>query len=140
MQVETGCHVVVRNKVHDTNGNCIDDGTKSFAFTIGSSQTIPGIESAVLGRHAGECLQFTCSPEDAYGPHQPELVFEAVRANLPPEAELTPGAVLVPTGSEGRFQLKVVELTEKGAMLDGNHPLAGLTLHFDLEILEVSRP
>lgn len=140
MQVEHGSHVRFRSVVNDVAGNCIGDGTQVFEFTVGRDQTIPGIERAVHGRLAGDRLQFTCAPEDAYGLHRPELVFEAVHANLPPNLELKPGAMLSPGGGEGRFHLKVLELTENGARLDGNHPLAGQTLHFDLEIISVGAP
>lgn len=140
MPIEPGNRVAVRSVVHDAQGCCLDSGTMPFEFTMSKGETIPGIEHAVQGRQAGDRLQFTCAPEDAYGLHRPELVFEAVHANLPPNLELKPGAMLSPGGGEGRFHLKVLELTENGARLDGNHPLAGQTLHFDLEIISVSAP
>lgn len=136
------CHpehrFTVRCAVHDDAGNLISCGEQPFSFTPGKNETIAGIEQAVASRRAGDKLRFICAPEDAYGPHRPELVFETLRENLPPGLDLTPGAMLSPGGSNGRFHLKVVELTELGARLDGNHPLAGVTLHFDLEVIAVS--
>jgi FKBP-type peptidyl-prolyl cis-trans isomerase 2 len=64
-------------------------------------------------------------------------VFEAVRENLPEGITLEPGVVLEPGGAAGRFQLRVVALTERGAMLDGNHPLAGKDLDVEVEVLAV---
>lgn len=139
MQVTAGCQVVLRGVARNTDGEILLADERPYRFTVGRGETIAGIERAVIGHRAGDHLRFICSPEDAYGPHRPELVFEAVRTNLPPDLELTPGALLSPGGSEGRFHLKVLELTEHGARLDGNHPLAGQTLHFDLEIIEVNR-
>lgn len=94
----------------------------------------------MIGRAAGARMQFVCQPQDAYGPYRPELVFEAPPETLPEGLDLTPGTTLSPGGSNGRFHLKVLEITENGARLDGNHPLAGQTLFFDLEILEVVGP
>lgn len=137
MNAEQGCRVTVRLTVHDEAKNLVDPGERPVEFTIGSGEVIAGIERAVVGRQAGESLEFICKPEDAYGPYRPEMVFEAVRENLPPGLDLVPGMSLEPGGGNGRFKLKVVELTESGARLDGNHPLAGKTLHFSLELLDV---
>lgn len=139
MQIDTGCQVVVRGVARNADGDIVLADERPFRFTVGRGETIAGIERAVIGHRAGEHVCFTCPPEDAYGPHRPELVFEAVRANLPPGLELTPGAILSPGGGDGRFHLKVVELTRNGARLDGNHPLAGQTLQFDIEIIEACR-
>lgn len=140
MRIDRGCRVVARGAVRDEAGNLLDDGSRPFAFVVGRQETLAGIESAVIGRAAGERLSFACPPAAAYGAYRPELVFETPRANLPPDVVLTPGAVLHPGGSNGRFSLKVLELTANGARLDGNHPLAGRTLHFELEIVEVGVP
>lgn len=138
MQADIGSNVTVRCAVRDEAQNLIDAGERSIRFTVGQSQVIAGIEHAVIGLGAGDRVRFVCPPEQAYGPHRPELVFETVRENLPPGRELAPGMILEPGGGSGRFQLKVLELTENGARLDGNHPLAGLTLQFDLEVVDVA--
>jgi FKBP-type peptidyl-prolyl cis-trans isomerase 2 len=140
MKADNGCRVVARSIVRDEAGCVIDAGDRPFRFTVGQYDAIAGIERAVVGHRAGDRLQFVCRPEDAYGAHRPELVFEAPRENLPAELELIPGTLLSPGGSDGRFHLKVLELTESGARLDGNHLLAGKTLFFDLEIVEVRAP
>jgi len=139
MKAEKGCDVLARCAVRDMDGNVVDRGEKPFRFSIGAYGVIVGIEQAVIGHARGDRIRFTCAPEDAYGPYRPELVFEAVRENLPPGLELEPGMVLSPGGSNGRFHLKVLEVTDKGVRVDGNHPLAGQALSFDLEILDVAR-
>jgi FKBP-type peptidyl-prolyl cis-trans isomerase 2 len=75
------------------------------------------------------------SAEQAYGPHRPELVFEVVRDNLPAGVEIRPGMRFNPGGQRGRFQLRVIELTERGALMDANHPYAGKALRFELAVL-----
>ena len=106
-------------------------------YVHGTGQMLPALEATLEGRRAGDVLRMTLTPEQAYGPHRPELVFEAVRDNLPPGQALRVGMTLTPGGQRGKFSLKVVALTERGAMLDGNHPLAGRTVTWELRILEV---
>lgn len=107
-------------------------------YVHGTGQMLPALEAALEGRRAGDALRVTLTPEQAYGPHRPELVFEVVRDNLPPGQALHVGMTLTPGGQRGKFSLKVVELTERGAMLDGNHPLAGRTVTWELRILTVT--
>jgi FKBP-type peptidyl-prolyl cis-trans isomerase SlyD len=106
-------------------------------YVHGTGQMLPALEAALEGRRAGDELRVTLTPEQAYGPHRPELVFEAVRDNLPPGQVIRVGMTLTPGGQRGKFSLKVVGLTERGAMLDGNHSLAGRTVTWEIRILEV---
>ncbi|WP_181869980.1 peptidylprolyl isomerase [Halomonas sp. DQ26W] len=106
-------------------------------YVHGTGQMLPALEDALEGCRAGDTLSVTLTPEQAYGPHRPELVFEAVRENLPPGQQIRIGMTLSPGGQRGKFSLKVVGLTERGAMLDGNHPLAGRTATWEIRILEV---
>ncbi len=115
----------------------IDSGSKPLVVVFGRDQFLAELEHRLLGKEAGYRVHIDLAPEQAYGQHRPELVFEAVRQNLPPNIDLQPGALLSPGGSNGRFQLRVVSLTEHGAILDGNHPLAGRHLRFDLEVITV---
>lgn len=107
-------------------------------YVHGTGQMLPALEAALEGLRAGDELSVTLTPEQAYGPYRPELVFEAVRENLPPGVEIREGMTLTPGGQGGKFSLKVVGLTERGAMLDGNHPLAGRTVTWTLHVLSVS--
>lgn len=108
-----------------------------LSYVHGTGQMLPALEAALEGRRAGDAVSVTLTPEQAYGPHRPELVFEAIRDNLPPGQEIRVGMTLTPGGQRGRFSLKVVGLTERGAMLDGNHPLAGRTVTWEIRIQEV---
>lgn len=110
---------------------------RPLRYVHGSGQMLPALEHALLGKRVGERVTVTLAPEQAYGPYRPELVFEAVRENLPQGQAIRIGMTLTPGGQRGKFSLKVVELTERGAMLDGNHPLAGKTVTWQLEILSV---
>ena len=136
-RIVPGSRVTLRCRVSNAGGELLDDGSRPVVFVCGREAIIAGIERAVIGNAAGFCTEFTLSPADAYGLHRPELVFEVVRENLPPDIDLQPGMQLHPGGTAGRFPLTVLSLTERGVMLDGNHPLAGKTLHFEVEVLAV---
>lgn len=132
-----GSRVTLHCRVFDAAGALLDDGSKPLVFVCGREQLIAGVEEKLKGRTPGYRGQIQLTPEQAYGPHRPELVFEAVRENLPPDLDLQPGMRLNPGGSDGRFKLNVLALTERGAMLDGNHPFAGKHLVFDVEVIAV---
>lgn len=136
-QITDGCRVTLRCRVTDAAGEVLDDGGKPLVFVCGKQQVIAELEERLKGKQQGFQGRIELSPDQAYGSYRPELVFEAVRENLPENLNIQPGMQLSPGGSEGKFQLKVVSLTEHGAMLDGNHPCAGKHLAFDVEIINV---
>lgn len=138
-QITEGCRVTLRCRVTDSAGEVLDDGSKPLVFVCGKQQVIAGLEDQLNGKEPGFQGRIELSPDQAYGPYRPELVFEAVRENLPENLNIQPGMQLSPGGGEGKFQLKVISLTEHGAMLDGNHPCAGKHLAFDVEVINVER-
>ncbi|MCA1772769.1 MAG: FKBP-type peptidyl-prolyl cis-trans isomerase [Halomonas sp.] len=136
------CEVIAAYTLADANGNTLATSTKEtpLRYIHGAGQMIAALETALSGHQAGDELNVTLTPEQAYGQHRSELVFEAVRENLPAGKELHVGMTLTPGGQQGKFSLKVVELTERGAILDGNHPLAGKTVTWQIKILAVNSP
>lgn len=138
-QITEGCRVTLRCRVADSAGEVLDDGGKPLVFVCGKQQLIAGLEERLKGKRPGFRDRIELSPDQAYGPYRPELVFEAVRENLPANLDILPGMQLSPGGSDGKFQLKVLSLTKRGAILDGNHPCAGKHLAFDVEVINVER-
>ncbi len=139
MQITDGSRVTLRCRVTDLSGKVLDDGSKPLVFVCGKQQVIAGLEDQLKGKESGFRGRIELSPEQAYGLYRQELVFEAVRENLPASLDIRPGMNLSPGGGAGKFQLKVVSLTERGAILDGNHPCAGKHLIFDVEVINVER-
>jgi FKBP-type peptidyl-prolyl cis-trans isomerase 2 len=132
-------------KVHYTG--ILDDGTQfdssagrePLEFTLGEGQVIPGFEQALAEMVEGESRTVHIPPDQAYGEHQPELVQQVDRAQIPAEIELAVGVQLQAQGPEGQvFRLVVTELAERSVTLDGNHPLAGKALTFELELVEIA--
>jgi FKBP-type peptidyl-prolyl cis-trans isomerase SlyD len=132
--------VTARYRFTDESGELVDgsDGSGAMVYLHGRTSVLPAIEYALAGHGIGHETTLILDPQQAFGAHRPELVFEAVRENLPRDVKLEPGMPLYSgSGDRAAFQLRVVRLTERGAVLDGNHPLAGKTLRVDLQVLDI---
>ena len=130
-------------KVHYTG--TLEDGTQfdssagrePLEFILGEGQVISGFEKGVEGMAVGDQKSIHIPVEEAYGQHHPELVQEVPREQIPEEIELEVGLQLQAQGPNGPFLLLVTGLTDETAILDGNHPLAGKDLNFELELVEI---
>lgn len=112
-------------------------GREPFEFTAGASEVIPGIDRAVLDMEEGETRTITIAPEDGYGEYQEGLRRRVDRSQLP--EGVTEGAGLRANVGGQETIFWVTELDETGAIVDANHPLAGRTLTFDVELVSVER-
>lgn len=107
-------------------------------FTVGEGKVIPGFEKAVTGMKPKEKKKIEISPEDAYGPHDEKKVFEFKRSKVPQDFNPQVGQTVQLHRPDGNpFAVTVVKCTEKGFMMDANHPLAGKKLDFELELVEI---
>jgi FKBP-type peptidyl-prolyl cis-trans isomerase SlyD len=139
MDVSTGKQVSIEYTLTLEDETVVDSnvGAKPLTFIQGSHNIIPGLESALDGMEIGESKQVTVTPEDAYGPVNEDAVSEIEKTYIP-EDSLKVGAVLQGQSPDGRVIIaRVVEIMEETVMLDYNHPLAGKTLNFEVEILDV---
>lgn len=132
-------------KVHYTG--TFDDGTQfdssrgaePLEVTLGQGQVIPGFEQALEGMAVGDTKTVHIPAEQAYGEHSPEMVQEVDRSNIPDDIELQVGIQLQASGPDGQtFLLTVTDMNDASVTLDGNHPLAGKALNFDLEMVEIA--
>jgi peptidylprolyl isomerase len=131
-------------KVHYTGK--LDDGTvfdssvgkEPLSFTLGSGEVIAGFNNGVLGLTVNESKTVKIPATEAYGPHQAGMVVELPKTEIPPHLKLKPGQrVQVSAPQGGMMTLNVVAETETTITLDGNHPLAGKDLTFDLQLVEI---
>ena len=107
-------------------------------FIIGREEVVKGFEAAVLDMAQGETKTVVIEPNQAYGEHNPALTEEINRADLPDNLELTEGGQLEVTQNDGGTLLLMIEkVTAETVTLDANHPLAGKSLTFVIEMLEV---
>ena len=130
-------------RVHYTG--TLDDGTvfdssrerDPLEFVLGQGSLIPGFESAVEGREAGEKVCVTLPPDKAYGDVDRELIFTVARAQVPSHIPLEVGVPLQLSNEQGQMDVTITEVGADEITLDANHPLAGKTLTFEIEIVEI---
>lgn len=114
-------------------------GGDPLQFELGAGQLLPGFETAVEGMTVGDSKSFSLAPEEAYGPHRGELVQDVPTSALPEDMTPAVGMQLQGTGSDGQtMHLVITELKDEAITVDGNHPLAGQALNFDIELVEVA--
>jgi len=104
-------------------------------FVAGDGELIEGVENAVLGMSAGEKKTVTIAPDQGYGPRQEEMEETVLISELPDDVEV--GDELTAETGDGTVHVWLTEMGETEATLDANHPLAGETLTFDLEVQAV---
>ncbi len=113
-------------------------GSDPLEFELGAGQVIPGFENAVTGMNPGDKVTVTIPCDEAYGPHRDEMVLEAPRSEIPSELDPQVGQQLQLQHPSGQaIPVVITEVAEETITLDGNHPLAGQDLTFDLELVEI---
>jgi FKBP-type peptidyl-prolyl cis-trans isomerase SlyD len=112
-------------------------GNEPSVYLQGANNIIPGLESAMTGKSAGDVFSATVAPEEAYGLRNPEKVQRVPMKHLAFKGKLRPGAVAQLSTSEGMRPVTVIKAGRHSADIDTNHPLAGQTLTFEVEIQEL---
>ncbi len=134
-------------KIHYTG--VLDDGTQfdssagrdPLEFEVGSGQVIPGFDQAVDGMSVGEKISVTIQPADAYGERHEQAVQEVPRSALPNDIEPEVGMALQSMSPDGQAMMfTVAAVSEDSITVDGNHPLAGQVLNFDIELVDIVSP
>ena len=139
-QVKTGDTVRLHYTGTLLDGSKFDssDGRDPLEFEVGSGQIIPGLDEALPGMAVGDKKTVNVACLDAYGPVQPGMRQPVPRENIPAEIPLEVGMQLQMQSTEGQvLPVTVVEVGEEEVMLDGNHPLAGQDLVFDIELVSI---
>jgi FKBP-type peptidyl-prolyl cis-trans isomerase SlyD len=106
------------------------------AYLHGASNIIPGLETAMNGHESGDIFSATVTPEEGYGLQEPDQVQRVPMKHLSFKGKLRPGATVQLNTKEGMRAVTVVKAGRHTADIDTNHPLAGQTLVFDIEVME----
>lgn len=127
-------HYVLKNRA----GELVDtsEGAEPLQFLWGAGNVIRGIEEAVKDRGIGDCLEVTIPPEMAYGEPDPALMRKVPRSAFAEVQDLKPGMKFQTNSGEEAQVVQVVSIDGNLVKVDANHPLAGFTLYFDLEIID----
>lgn len=139
MQIANNSVVSIHYTLTNAQGEQLDssNGQEPLAYLHGASNIIPGLENALTGKSVGDTLQVTVAPEEGYGPVREELVQEVDRSAFAGIDDIQPGMQFIAKAPWGDQPVTVIKVEGDSITLDGNHPLAGQTLNFDVEVVEV---
>ena len=140
-KVETGLFVSVHYKGTLKNGEVFDtsEGRHPLEVEMGAGQMIAGFEKALIGMALNEKKVFTLAPEDAYGQKDDSLTHSFPRADVPPQINPEVGQTVALASQEGQqVPALITEVDDEKVVVDLNHPLAGETLTFDIEVVGIS--
>lgn len=123
----------------DGAGQVLDKSPPSqpLRYLHGAGNIIPGLENALEGRKAGDTLKVEVPPQQAYGERNEALVQALPREVFKGIDTIEPGMQFQAQSERGPLLVTVVDVAGDQVRIDGNHPLAGRTLHFDVEVAEV---
>jgi FKBP-type peptidyl-prolyl cis-trans isomerase SlyD len=131
--------VLIHYTLKDDQGKVLDSsaGGDPLAYIQGHGNLVPGLEKALEGKSGGNRIEVTLAPADGYGARSESLVQRVPKRTLQGSGEIRKGMQFRAQTEEGLRVFTVTALVGDMVTLDGNHPLADQTLHFDVEVVEV---
>jgi FKBP-type peptidyl-prolyl cis-trans isomerase SlyD len=139
MQIAQNAVAAFHYTLTDDEGQVIDSskGREPLTYLHGGGQIVPGLEKQMEGRGAGDKFTADVTPEEGYGVHHAELLQEVPREAFQGVEDIQPGMQFQGRGPQGEINVTVTKVEDGKVFIDGNHPLAGKTLHFDIEVTNV---
>jgi FKBP-type peptidyl-prolyl cis-trans isomerase SlyD len=139
MQISSNKVVLIHYTLTDEQGEVLDSsqGTDPMAYIHGMGNIISGLEEALTGRKVGDRFKVSVPPEEAYGVRDDDLIQNVPKSAFEGVAEILPGMQFRAESSEGMQLVTVIDVEDDMVMLDGNHPMAGMTLNFDVEVTDI---
>jgi FKBP-type peptidyl-prolyl cis-trans isomerase SlyD len=140
IRVGEGTRVTLTYRLQTSRGDVLEERTPEnpFILEFGKGQTLPAVESVIRGKTEGFEASIGVAAKEAYGEFDDELVTSVPLSTFPQPNDVQVGmkySTVGPLGEE--IIIRVVEVDEENATVDGNHPLAGLDIEIDLKILEI---
>jgi len=113
--------------------------TDSFEFTLGQGEVLPNFENAVIGMEVGEKKAITLSPDDAYGQRHEDLQVSVKKSDFPESIRPVVGERLrVRLKGSDPIEVSVRDINEDTIILDGNHPLAGYSVTYNIQLVAIN--
>jgi len=139
MQISTHKVVHFHYTLTNDDGDVLDTsrGHDPLAYIQGLGSIIPGLENAMAGRSVGDRFIVSVPPEEGYGSFQEDRVQSVPRSAFEGVDELLPGMQFQAQSDEGAVLVTVIDIRDDLVLLNGNHPMAGMNLNFDVEVTEV---
>ena len=141
MKVEAFSVVTLRYVLKDDQGNILDQSDENDLLTYmhGTEYLVPGLESAILNHEKGDEFSVVVKAEEGYGAYNEQLVHDIPRAHFGSDEPAVGDTFLAQT-EEGALPVTIKSVNDDFVKVDGNHPLAGQDLYFDIEIVDVREP
>lgn len=139
MEIGDNSVVSITYTLKNNDGEVLDssEGRGPLSFIQGIGAVIPGMEKAVLGKKAGDSFSVTIPPTEGYGDYNEELIFTIGKDKIDGIESFETGMQVQAQTKEGVQLMTVKEVHDDSVKFDGNHPLAGEELNFDITISEV---
>ena len=140
MKIADNCIVFMNYTLKDDEGETLDSNIDSepMPYLHGGNNIVPGLEKALTGLETGGTVTVAVQPEEGYGPVIPEAIQTVPKEAFGDVEDIKPGMQFQAQGPEGQVQvITIKDVTDEGILVDGNHPLAGQVLNFEVEIMEV---
>lgn len=139
MRIDNNAVVAFDYTLTDPKGQVLDssDGREPLAYLHGTGGIIPGLERELDGKQAGDTLEVDVAPADAYGERNDALEQQVPREQFQGVDELEPGMQFRVDTAQGPMVFTVTDVAEDLVTVDGNHPLAGVPLHFNVTVRDV---
>ena len=139
MKIESGTVVSFHYTLRNEAGTELETsrGADASVYLHGANNVIRGLESAMTGRDTGDVFTASLAPADAYGTHKPDKIQRVPIKHLAFKGKLVAGKMAQLNTNEGMKAVTVVKAGRHSADVDTNHPLAGQTLSFDIEVMDV---
>ena len=139
MRIAKDTVVAIDYKLTDDDGQVLDssEAGQPLSYLHGAGGIIPGLERELDGKEVGDQLQVTLAPADGYGERNEALRQEVSRDQFEGIEELALGMQFRVDSSAGPMVITIVQIADDVVTIDGNHPLAGVNLNFDVTVQEV---
>jgi FKBP-type peptidyl-prolyl cis-trans isomerase SlyD len=138
MEIAKNSVVTLNYTVVDPDGNMIDDGQQPLVYLHGGYDGIfPVLEEALHGKKVGDQLTVKLQPEDAFGDYDEELVLVEDVGQFPDDIEIGMSFERVAEDSDEEVVYRITDIADGKVVVDGNHPLAGTALVFDVRVADV---
>ena len=139
MNIEDKRVVTLAYTLKDNDHNLIDQSDDgSFCYLHGASNIIPGLENALTGKVSGDEFSISIAPEEAYGVRVDEKIQTVPREMFPPDQDIEPGMQFHAQSPDGvPLVVTIAKVEQESIVVDGNHPLAGVQLNFEVRVMDV---
>jgi FKBP-type peptidyl-prolyl cis-trans isomerase SlpA len=140
MEVSNNCKVTFHYIIKIDDDMEIENsyGNEPATFQMGNNELLPAMEDEIKGLQAGDKKEFTLTPDQAFGEYHDDAIMQIPKSNLELRKDIVPGMYIdIQNNQNEVFRGKILDIDDENVTLDFNHPLAGKTLSYQIEIVEV---